>query len=93
MVNDAKCYENMHETLLTSIQGCSDLAFDILAFSCLSKLADSYSVGENPFDGEGGQAKWLQNLTDFMGSFFKRNPNIDIKPLLTYICNMIRDEK
>ena len=56
LVNDAKCYENMHEALLTSIQGCSELALDILAFSCLSKLADS---SESHFDAEGNYAKWL----------------------------------
>lgn len=28
-----------------------------------------------------------------MGSFFKRNPTVDVKPLLVYLCHMMRDEQ
>jgi hypothetical protein len=89
MANDAKNYENMHEAQLTVISGCGELTLDIAAFSCLSKLADTT---DSHFDVEGNYSKWLQNVSEFTGSFFKRYPNTDIIPLLTYICHMIRDE-
>ena len=90
MANDAKNYENMHEAQLLAIAGCGELSFDIVAFSCLSKLADT---SDSHFDVEGNYAKWLQNITEFAGSFFKRYPNVEITPLFTYLCHMIRDEE
>lgn len=50
LINDAKNYENMHESQFAAISGCGDLSFDIAAFCCLSKLADS---SENHFNDEG----------------------------------------
>jgi hypothetical protein len=89
LTNDAKNYENMHEAQLAAISGCGDLSFDIAAFCCLSKLADS---SDSHFDVEGNYAKWLQNITEFTGSFYKRNPSVEIKPLFTYLIRVIRDE-
>ena len=90
MANDAKNYENMHEAQLLAIAACGELSFDIVAFSCLSKLADT---NDSHFDVEGNYAKWLQNITEFAGSFFKRYPNVEITPLFIYLCHMIRDEE
>jgi hypothetical protein len=56
MLNDAKNYENMHEAQALVISGCGDLSLDIVAFSCLSKLADTT---DSHFDIEGNYANWL----------------------------------
>lgn len=80
----------MQEAQLLAIAGCGDLSLDILAFSCISKLADTT---DSHFDVEGNYSKWLQNVADFAGSFFKRYPNVDITPIFTYLIHMIRDEQ
>jgi hypothetical protein len=40
LTQESKNYDNMHESQLQAMQFCSDLSLDILAFSCLSKLAE-----------------------------------------------------
>ena len=62
----------------------------MVVFSCVAKFAD---IDEPPLDKEGNIAKWMQNLTDFTGLFFKRTPAVDLRGLLLYLVRRMRDDK
>jgi hypothetical protein len=90
LTTDAKNYDNMHESQLVAMGFCSELTLDTAAFSCLSKLSE---MTDSNFDAQGNYTKTLTNLADFMGNLFKRYPQIDMQPFLSYICHMIRDNE
>lgn len=53
-------------------------------------MADST---ESHLDSEGDTAKWIINISDFIGSLFKRYQQIDMFGVLSYLCNKMRDDK
>jgi len=57
---------------------------DIMTFTLVRNLADST---DPPLDKEANTACWLNNLSEFASSYFKKFWNVDMLSIFTYLDN------
>lgn len=77
----------MIEAQVQSLQYCSPLALDIVAYSFLRLVSD---CNEDRLDKEANISDWLQNLAEFAALFFKKYCQVDMVGILTYLLNRIK---
>jgi hypothetical protein len=82
IVCNAKSYDNMIDAQIQSIANCQELSLDIMAFTITKHLADT---NEETLDDESNVQQWLNYLTKFASSFFKKYHNVEMVGLLTYL--------
>lgn len=68
-MSNAKAYDNMIEAQIQSMANCQDLSLDMMAFTITKHFADA---NELMLDDEGNVQQWLNYLTKFATSFFKK---------------------
>ncbi len=88
MMTNAKSYRNMIEAQVQSLQLCTPLALDIMAYTLLRHLSDSKQPALDTKDAS--IAMWLSNISEFAAHFFKKHCQVDMEPLFTYLLNKSR---
>ena len=68
---------------------CQDLSLDMMAFTITKHYADA---NELMLDDEGNVQQWLNYLTKFTSSFFKKYHHVEILGLLTFLLHRQREE-
>lgn len=67
-----------------------DLALDMMAYSLLRNLSEKqekYRV----IDGDANPDQILKSLIEFASAFFKAFPHVDLKPLVSYVLNRMKN--
>lgn len=70
---------------------CSALEVDCCLFTFMRHLED---FNKPAMSSDGNVSQWMQNLSEFIGKFFKKcYSNADLKALLAYLIDSMKQNK
>ena len=89
ILNQLERFDNMIIPVVDSFRNLSPLSFDVLAFCVLDKL----SSPRVKFKEDGTNvAKWLQSLSVFAGTLFRRYPSVEHRGILQFVLNALEEK-
>ena len=91
IVNQIESYSQMIEPVVESFRQLSPLAFDVLTFVVMVKLASSgrFKLKDNGMD----ISDWMQHLSVFCGQMCSSYSKVTVSALLQYLANQLKSDE
>ena len=86
IVAQIKSYENQIQFVISSLNNCTMIALDVIAYEILRHI----SGDRDKCEPDGGIASWMNYLASFSGQFFRKYYWIDSRGIFHYICGKLK---
>jgi hypothetical protein len=93
ILNQIESYDNLVHVIVDALRYVTALSLDVLAYCILSRLSgDSGQVNRSRLKEDGlNLSQWLQSLELFIGSLYKRYPQLELQAIMSYLMNRLTD--
>jgi THO complex subunit 2 len=98
ILGQIESYDNLVQVMVDAMRFVTPLSLDVLGFCVLGRLSGSgvsaggAGVNRSRLKEDGvNVSQWLQSLESFTGALYKRFPFLELRGILSYIMNRLKD--
>jgi len=94
ILGQIESYDNMITLIVDSFKHLSPLALDVLSHQLLTAVGggNTNTGSRNKLKDDGLNASnWMSALETFIGVFYKKNPHVELRGILRFIVEKLRD--